>query len=146
MDREGGCGCIGILVLALAVFGGYTLYQRYEQNSGGCGEAREWLAATTDRYNALLDHAYSADPQTATRADIRDIVDSLESGAMAQRVSRPPDIASDLNSSLVRYYGMLEDSWSAQLTGDEPPYSNAELVAAAREITTLQDELIEKCD
>lgn len=144
-DRGGGCGIFGLIVLALAVFGGYTLYQRYDSNSRGCGAARTWFESSSARYEDLTDEVFTLEPDSASASDIRQVISHLQEGAEWERASDPPELAGPLSASLASYYEMYAQAWAALIEGDDPPYSNAELISAARLITQEQRKINDVC-
>ncbi len=143
MDERGGgfCGC---LILLLAIFGGYQLFQRVTAD-GGCDGWETWARATGDRFTAMQRQTVSLDPYTLRPQDLRDFAQSLREEAQTQLDTEPPDAARELSSETAEFYRKLADSYSAVANGSQPPYDQQELEAAAAEVTRLMDEANERC-
>lgn len=97
-------------LLALAVFGGYTLYDRYQSNSGDCRNAVAWHREAVQRNNNAVLRASELNPSTMTNSDARTEAIHFENLAAAQRDSDPPPAGSEFNAAMVLYYEMMAET------------------------------------
>jgi hypothetical protein len=145
-ERGAGGGFCGLIVLVLAVFGAYQLYQRVTGNSSDCAAVQDWYEESFDRFNELQRKGFQMDPDTSTRADMRELAAQFEEAARAERASNPPEMATELSHSLARFYNMMEENWTALAEGDDIPFSDSVLLDQGELITTQQRQLNDKCN
>lgn len=116
MDRDRGGGFCGCLVLLLAIFGGYTLYQRYVAADAACAGGEAWARATDDRMNDATIRVERLSPYSSTDREIQVVADTFKRDAEAQRSSDPPDAGRELKR---RSGNLLRDA-RTERRGDRP--------------------------
>jgi hypothetical protein len=138
-------GCIfTIAILALALYGGYTAYNRTWGNSD-CSGATAWYNKSAERSNAAVRRATALDPYSMSPRDAKTEAIHFQQLALTQIDSAPPPAGQELNAAMVTYYQMLHATWNASSTGDRPPFSESQLTEQAETIMELEGRFRTKC-
>lgn len=143
MDRDRG-GCCGCLILLLAIFGAYQLYERLSYPSE-CEGYSDWARTATSRFNAASRRSFALDAETSTRTDLIELSDSLREDAAAQQGSDPPDAATELNGELVDFSMMMAQQWRSLADSRPPPFTDREILDANDRIIERQEHANATC-
>jgi hypothetical protein len=145
MDSQRGGGFCGCLVLLLAIFGGYTLYQHVLGADAQCRGGNAWVTASGARYTDAMTQANHMNPYTLTTADVQRYADLLKGYADDQRRSNPPEAGKTLNEQWSLLYQQMGQNYQAKAYGATLPHDQAEMQGIAVQIQQLQSDYNAKC-
>ena len=145
MDRDRGGGVCGCIVLLLAIFGAYQLYQRYVGDDPACNNWEEWGRAAQERLTGATSRSEQLSPYTSTPRQLEAHAETLRNDAQVLRDSSPPDAARAFTDAAATFLVMSAGWFEAFANGDPPPFLEAELQAQAQKVTEELNALNEQC-
>lgn len=121
-ERNRGCGLFSLIVVVLAIFGGYTLYNRWQDKpDSGCAGWETWGRATQSTWDEIQLEIARINPDGATRAEARTLSADLYDARDEQETRTPPPKVQAFHDTIIAFYGAYGDGWArAAETGDAP--------------------------